>query len=90
MNELCILRGKILELDTELLNLLSRRGEIVKKIGKEKMKLDIKINDPKRENELLHQLTALNCGPYGNTMIEKIYKELFQISKELQETLNDN
>lgn len=90
MSELCVLRRKILELDKELLQIINRRGEIVKKIGAEKIKLNIKIENSQRETELLEQLASLNCGPYTFAMIEKVFIQLFDISKELQETLYNN
>ncbi|PEQ03540.1 chorismate mutase [Bacillus toyonensis] len=90
MNELRVLRKKILELDKELLQIIIRRGEIVKKIGAEKIKLRIKIENPQRENELLEQLASLNCSPYTFEMIEKVYIQLFDISKELQEKSYNN
>lgn len=59
--------------------------EILQKNGKGKIKLGIKIENPQREKELLERLANLNCGPYTFEMIERVYIQLFDISKELQE-----
>lgn len=90
MNDLSTLRKKIVEVDQALLQMINTRGEIVKKIGEEKIKLGIKIENPQREKELLERVANLNCGPYTSEMIEKVYIQLFDISKELQEKLYTN
>ncbi|MDP1460146.1 chorismate mutase, partial [Bacillus wiedmannii] len=61
-----------------------------KKIGAEKIKINIKIENYQRETGLLEQLASLNYGLYTFAMIEKIFIQLFDISKELQGTLHDN
>ncbi|EJR91189.1 chorismate mutase [Bacillus cereus VD196] len=88
MNNIQILRRAITDLDRELLGILNKRGQIVRKIGTEKKKLNLNIYDSKREDELLTKLKDSNNGPYSSQMIEEIFKCIFKFSKDLQKTEN--
>ncbi|KAB2492577.1 chorismate mutase [Bacillus cereus] len=84
MDNLNTFRKEILELDKQILQLLSERGTFVQKIGIEKQKLNLKIYNSKREKDLIVQLKSSNKGPYNSMMIECIFKTIFKVSKELQ------
>ncbi|PYE88353.1 chorismate mutase [Bacillus sp. 196mf] len=84
MNQLKELRKRLDDIDQQILNYLNIRGKIVEEIGKEKMRFNLDINDQTRENFIIKNITAKNKGPYTPKMIEKLYKEIFKISKELQ------
>lgn len=81
MDELLKLRDKIDSVDENILELLSERMELVKKVGEYKKKNNKTIVDKKRESEKIDRLEA-EGKKYGinRTMIEKIWKTLFEIA----------
>ena len=78
------LRGRIDELDAELLTLLNERAKYVMKIGAIKQKEKTEVLVPQREMELLNRLTSLNRGPMTAEMILHIFQEIIDTLKELQ------
>lgn len=84
-NELEQLRQQLDGVNTELLRLINQRAEIVQQIGKVKEKQSINRFDPVRERKMLDELTEKNDGPFENSTIEHIFKEIFKASLELQE-----
>ena len=84
MAEIEKLRKSIDEISLEILNLLNKRAEIVKKIGLEKEKLGIEIYNPLREETLSSILCKNNTGPFSNEAIKRIFKTIYDESKDLQ------
>ncbi|MGE7879399.1 bifunctional 3-deoxy-7-phosphoheptulonate synthase/chorismate mutase [Peribacillus muralis] len=85
MEKLNNLRIDVEQLDNEILSLLSKRGELVKKIGLTKQELNVNIFDPSREQELLSKIDNNNSGPYNIESLKRIFKEIFAASKSLQD-----
>jgi len=79
------LRKRIDELDAELLKLLNERAEYVVKIGAIKQKEESKVVVPQREKQLLNRLTTLNNGPMTEEMVRRLFQEIIDTLKELQE-----
>ena len=84
MAELEKLRKQIDEISLEILNLLNKRAEVVKKIGLEKEKLGIEISNPLREDTLNAILCKNNNGPFSNEAIKRIFKVIYDESKDIQ------
>lgn len=84
-NEMDELRRQLDDVNSELLDLITSRAKIVQQIGKIKHKQSIKRFDPVRERKMLDELTGKNNGPFENSTIEHIFKEIFKASLELQE-----
>ena len=78
------LRGRINELDAELLALLNERAKCVMKIGAIKQKENTKVLVPQREIELLNRLKLLNQGPMTTEMVLHIFQQIIDTLKELQ------
>jgi len=83
MREIENLRKKIDTIDEELLNLLNKRGEIVKKIGELKRKEKIETYQPSREKEILERLKKLTTVLKASN-IELIWKEIMGACKAIQ------
>ena len=83
MIELELMRIKIDEIDDKLLVLFKERLEVSKKIGLLKKKHNIKIFDPKREQEIIDNCTQ-NVSDDEKKYIEKFLRNLMDISKEVQ------
>ncbi|WP_425339522.1 bifunctional 3-deoxy-7-phosphoheptulonate synthase/chorismate mutase [Lentibacillus salicampi] len=83
-NELEQLRQQLDGVNNDLLELINQRAEIVQQIGQVKNKQSINRFDPVRERKMLDELTQKNHGPFENSTIEHIFKEIFKASLELQ------
>ncbi|PWI58894.1 bifunctional 3-deoxy-7-phosphoheptulonate synthase/chorismate mutase [Sulfoacidibacillus thermotolerans] len=79
------LRNELDEINDELLALLSRRADIVQRIGQIKHARGMLTFDPEREKEQLDRLVAQNPGPFSDGAIRHLFKQIFQVSLGLQE-----
>lgn len=75
-------RSEIDDLNMQILNLLSRRGEIAKEIGALQTGSGGSQYDPRRELEMLDVLTEANNGPFADGTIKSLFKNIFQASME--------
>ncbi|MEW6408614.1 MAG: prephenate dehydratase [Nitrospirota bacterium] len=87
MDELNGLRKKIDEIDSEILRLLNRRAETVISIGKIKENENVRFHSPEREREILDRLEKLNTGPFPNSAIKSVYREILSASLSLEQPL---
>ncbi|WP_027964229.1 bifunctional 3-deoxy-7-phosphoheptulonate synthase/chorismate mutase [Halalkalibacillus halophilus] len=84
-NNLDQLRNELDEVNIEILKLINKRGDLVKKIGDIKKSQGIKAFDPVREREMLDHIIEKHEGPFEYKTIEHLFKEIFKAAKELQE-----
>lgn len=88
-NKLESYRSEIVSLNHQILDLLSKRGELAQKIGEEKLKQGTRIYDPQREKEMLNDLIDSNKGPFNDNTIKQLFKEVFKASTDLQKSENE-
>ena len=88
-NELEKLRLKIDDVDSKILNLLSKRSDIVSEIGKHKTK-NAAVVDLNREDMILNRLLNQEQGYYSKDTIIRIWRELFEASSKLQISKNSS
>lgn len=88
-NKLESYRSEIVSLNHQILDLLSKRGELAQKIGEEKLKQGTRIYDPQREKEMLNDLIDSNKGPFNDNTIKQLFKEIFKASADLQKSENE-
>lgn len=88
-NKLESYRSEIVLLNHQILDLLSKRGELAQKIGEEKLKQGTRIYDPQREKEMLNDLIDSNKGPFNDNIIKQLFKEIFKASTDLQKSENE-
>ncbi|WP_181349904.1 bifunctional 3-deoxy-7-phosphoheptulonate synthase/chorismate mutase [Thalassobacillus sp. CUG 92003] len=79
------LRNEMNQVNLQLLDLINKRGELVKEIGEIKQKQGITRFDPVRERDMLDEITDHNEGPFEQSTIEHLFKEIFKAALELQE-----
>ncbi|QJC37887.1 bifunctional chorismate mutase/prephenate dehydrogenase [Enterobacteriaceae endosymbiont of Donacia bicoloricornis] len=81
LNKLNLLRNEIDNLDLKLLKILSKRFELVKKIGAIKNKYGLPLYDPKREKDIINlkKKEAKKIGISAN-FIEKIFYRIINQS----------
>ena len=88
-NEIEKLRLKIDDVDSEILNLLSKRSGIVSEIGKHKSK-NTAVVDLNREEMVLNRLLDKAQGNYSKDTIIRIWREIFEASSKLQISKNSS
>ena len=82
-------RSEIVDINEEILNLLSKRGKLAQKIGEEKRKQGTAVYDPQREKEMINKLLDKNEGPFNDNVIKQLFKEIFKASTDLQKSENE-
>ncbi len=86
-NKLKALRAKVDRLDEEILSLLLKRIELVKKIGQVKTANQMPVFDPAREGEILSRLKKLSLGKIPDDKLELLFKEIFSLSRSYEKRL---
>lgn len=84
-NQLEQIREKIDKVNLDILELINERAELVQQIGQVKSKQSTERFDPIREREMLDAIVSKNNGPFENSTIQHIFKEIFKAGLELQE-----
>ena len=74
-------RKKLDEIDEKMLNLLEKRMNIIKSVGKIKSKLNIPIEDTERENEIISRLSEHSGKNLSENQLITIFRSVFQSSK---------
>lgn len=77
-------REAIDRIDKELLQLLNRRMEFAREVGRTKAELGLLRFDPAREEAILERLARTNTGPLQDHSLWSIYREIFSASRLLQ------
>jgi 3-deoxy-7-phosphoheptulonate synthase/chorismate mutase len=86
MNEQSLneLRTRVDRINREILSLVRQRGEVVLEIAQLKQHLGLQGFDPRREDEMLRELTA-EVSPFEPDQVREIFKTIFRSSLDLQE-----
>ena len=77
------LRGRIDELDRDLVVKLNRRAELALAIRDLKPQVNKPLYDPKREQEIFESLREANEGPLFDDNLREIWDVLLHVMKEL-------
>jgi len=85
--ELNKFREKIDQIDDQIVELLNKRVEIAKEIGKFKRKRGIDAYQPDREKEIYERLGEKNRGLFPNKVLKDIYREIMSVSLSWEEVL---
>ena len=80
-------RKGIDQVDKKLIELLNKRTDLVKKIGKVKQKKHESIYDAAREEEVLEKLLKQNKGSFPDSGLETVFREIFSVSRKVQQSL---
>jgi len=81
------LRSEIDKIDNEIIRLLNKRMEVVKRVGELKNTTNAPIYRPEREKEIierLYEITKKENGLLSKEDIEAIFLEIFAISRALE------
>ena len=77
-------RERINELDRQLVDLLNARTRIVHEIGRIKRECGMRIYEPKREEEVLANVEAHNCGPMAHESARRIFERIIDEMRTVQ------
>ncbi|MEI6654855.1 MAG: prephenate dehydratase [Verrucomicrobiota bacterium] len=81
------IRNQIDLIDLELLDLLSRRADLVHQVGLIKKRDGLQIYAPEREEALLRKLVEMNRGRMPERSIRAIYREIMSAALLLEDDL---
>ena len=77
------LRGRIDEIDCEIVGALNRRAALALEIRELKPAVNKPLYDPRREQAIFEMLRAANDGPLFDDNLRAIYEVVLQVMKEL-------
>lgn len=80
------LRKEIDKINEKILELLNSRSELVNRIGGIKREKGLPVYDPSREAAIVEELLRKNGGPLSDAAVKEIFRKIFAVSRELQES----
>jgi chorismate mutase len=83
-NRLDHLRNRILDIDGELVRLLSERARLALEIGRIKSDLGIPLQDPERERAVLSNAKRIPHDPLETSQIEELFLRILEICRDAQ------
>ena len=84
MSALAQCREHIDKIDLRLLELLNQRTSIVEEIGRIKKEAQMPIYEPKREDQVFHNVTSNNGGPMPNDAVKRIFERIVDEMRRVQ------
>jgi chorismate mutase len=84
LEALRVCRDRIDDLDRRILDLLSERTRIVEEIGRIKHHLDLPIYEPRREEEVFHNVTVHNHGPLPADGVKRVFERIIDEMRNVQ------
>jgi len=84
-NQLEQLRKKVEEQNLQILQLINERAKTVQEIGRVKETQGVNRYDPVRERHMLNQIIENNNGPFEDSTILHLFKQIFKAGLELQQ-----
>lgn len=81
------LRQKIDKIDDSILELLNKRARLAIEIGAIKKEGNHAIYVPEREREIYQRLINTNRGPFPNSAVKNVFREIMSTSISLEKTM---
>ena len=85
MDHIDDLRERIDAIDDELLRLFNERAKLALAIGRMKKDLGLPIHIPSREEQIITRVQQENPGPLSPISVARLYQQLIQESRTLEE-----
>ncbi len=79
-------RGKINEIDRQLVRLLNERSKAAMEIGKLKRGANLPLYQPEREREVLENAERANSGPLPDTAIRRLFERILDEARSVERT----
>ena len=77
-------RSRIDKIDQKIIFLLNKRARCVDEIGRIKKKIGINVYSPKREKEVLQNISKINPGPFSRHSVRKIFSRIMLESRNFE------
>lgn len=84
MEQLADCRVRIDAVDLKILALLNERTEIVEEIGRIKQRLAMPIYEPRREDQVFHNVTSNNEGPLSAEAVKRVFERIIDEMRTVQ------
>lgn len=84
IEELARCRGRIDELDVEILKLINERTRIVERIGEVKRELALPVYEPKREDQVYLNVLGHNHGPLPADAVRRVFERIIDEMRTVQ------
>ena len=84
VNALAECRERIDNVDLRILQLLNERTSIVENVGRIKKEAALPIYEPRREDQVFHNVTANNPGPLPNDAVKRIFERIIDEMRKVQ------
>ena len=84
MQKLAECRTLIDAVDLKILTLLNERTKIVEEIGRIKQALAMPIYEPKREDQVFHNVTTHNTGPLTAEAVKRVFERIIDEMRTIQ------
>ncbi len=78
------IRGRMDELDSELVTLLNERASCAKEIGRLKKTVGLEVYQPERELEVLKHVRSRNDGPLEADAITRLFERIIDEARRLE------
>jgi chorismate mutase len=78
------IRGRMDELDSELVRLLNERASCAKEIGRLKETVGLAVYQPEREIEVLKHVRSRNDGPLEADAITRLFERIIDEARRLE------
>ncbi len=83
-NTMLASRQSIDEIDLELVVLLNRRAEHVRRIGAAKQVLGEPVYQPRREEEIFSRTVTANHGPLEDGAVRRVFERILDETRRIQ------
>jgi len=84
LEDLADCRKRIDALDVRILDLLNERTKVVEEIGRIKQALGMPIYEPKREDDVFHNVVEHNEGPLPAEAVKRLFERIIDEMRTLQ------
>ena len=77
-------RERIDKVDERIVELLNERTSIVQEIGRIKSEAHLAVYEPRREDEVFANVTAINSGPLPDAALRRIFERIIDEMRKVQ------
>ena len=84
LEKLAEYRRRIDSIDRQLLELLNERTVVAEQIGRVKQDLSLPIYEPRREEQVFHNVAANNPGPLPDEAVKRVFERIIDEMRQMQ------
>jgi shikimate dehydrogenase len=89
-DDIAVLRGRIDDIDGQILELINRRLAAAQAIGRIKAQTETRVVDSRRESEIYHRLLSLNPGDLKPGSLYRIFRSIIAAGRGIQNQPSDD